>query len=387
MKRRIIIVLIVVIISFSLFYFVTQVYQKTLPSASKQPFKFPLELLISGGPGGCKALECEKFCQQNPEECQKWCEDNPDLCNLFMGEGTTEIVEPPSTLINFAKAVNLNADQFTEEDILKAKKLGANMITIWPARMINDDEFIFFPERIADSINFAHQNGLQVELRSSFAGDMPNNYEKFKANALIHVVEYAKFAEKYKVYRIVPFGEIDNNLIEHCDKITEFAREMLQEMKKHYSGRIGVGVVGSWRDCGYTFEGYDYLTVSAYPQAQIGIDKWLNPNPDAARIIENNNLALMIKWAREVADRSGISILHIGETGIINPDDEKRPDALSFSIGSKEKESEFFRKLFEQVSGEINGMSAFYNSKINYFSVNGDPAEEVVKEWYGKLGS
>lgn len=387
-KRIIIIILIAVVISFSLlFFFGAQMYRKAVPSTSEEPFGFPSELIISGGPGGCKGSECEKFCQQNPLECQKWCKENPDPCRLFIGGSTTEIVQPPSTIITFAKTVNLNADQFTEEDILKAKEFGANMVTIWPARIVKDDEFIFFPERTVSSINFAHRNGLQVELRSSFSGETPNNYEKFKTNALEHVAEYAKFAEKYKVYRIVPFGEIDNNLLEHCNKVTEFAQEILQEVRKHYSGKIGVGVVGSWRDCNYTFEGYDYLTVSAYPQAQIGIDKWLTPNPDAPRNIENNNLALMIKWSREVADRSSILILHIGETGVINPDDQKREDAPAFSIGSKEKEAEFFRKLFEQVSDKVNGVSTFYNSKFSYFSINGDPAEEVVKEWYGKLGS
>ena len=31
--------------------------------------------------------------------------------------------------------------------------------------------------------------------------------------------------------RIVPFGEIDNHMFNHCDKITELAEELLTEMK------------------------------------------------------------------------------------------------------------------------------------------------------------
>ena len=54
-------------------------------------------------------------------------------------------------------------------------------------------------------------------------------------------------------------------MFNHCDKITELAEELLTEMRKHYNGQIGVGVVASWRDCGFTFNGYDYLTVSVYP--------------------------------------------------------------------------------------------------------------------------
>ena len=61
---------------------------------------------------------------------------------------------------------------------------------------------------------------------------MANDYEKFKTNAIAYVVEFAQFAEKHKVYRIVPFGEIDNHMFNHCDKITELAEELLTEMRK-----------------------------------------------------------------------------------------------------------------------------------------------------------
>jgi len=300
-------------------------------------------LFISGGPGGCKGAECEQFCQQNQEECAEWCQENPDLCSTMMG-GATKIVNPPNTVITFAKTVNLIAELFTEEDIIKAKELGANMATFWPVRMIQNDEIIFFPEvgGLSRMINTAHQNGLQVELRNSYAsGSEAKDYDKFRANAMEHIVEFAKYAEQHKVYRIVPFGEVDNNMVNHCDKITELSQELLQEMRKHYSGQIGTGVIAPWRDCGFTFEGYDYLTFSPYAQTQIGMDKWLTPNPDVPYILENNNLMLITKWIREVADRSGVSAIHIGETGVINPGEEDQSD-FNTVVVSKEKEAEFY---------------------------------------------
>ena len=294
--------------------------------------------------------------------------------------------EQPQTTISFAKSVNFHDNAFTKEDIIQAKELGANMITIWPAREVKNDEFTFTPERISGMINAAHKNGLQVELRSSFGGEQIQNFEKFKANSLKHVAEYAKFAEKYKVYRIVPFGEVDNTLLNHCSKITEFAKDMLAEMRKYYTGKIGIGVVGSWRDCGYNFNGYDYLTFSAYPSRSRGIGPWLTQNLNVPADSDDAfNLAFLTNWARKVADRSGIQTLHIGETGIINPTDFQRADALSYAEGDKEKEAEYYRELFEQVSGKINGISVFYNSRFNYFSIYGDPAEKVVKEWYKRL--
>lgn len=345
------------------------------------------------GPGGCTGPDCEQICQQNPEVCQQWCRDNPEICKNLLGGsgfGSGEVVDPPNTVITFAKTVNFNAEQFTEEDIIKAKQLGANMITLWPARIINDNEILFFPQigNLPNMINIAHQNGLQVELRSSFGSpDVVNNYEKFKANAIAHVAEYAKFAEERKIYRIVPFGEVDNHMVNHCDKITELSQELLQEMRKHYSGQIGTGVIAPWRDCGFTFEGYDYLTFSPYAQTQIGMDKWLTPNPDVPYILENNNLVLITKWVREVADRSGVSTIHVGETGVINPEDDRSSDFDTIVV-SKGKEAEFFEKMFLQIGEKVDGVSVFYNSKTNFMTINGDPAEEVIKKWYSsKLGA
>ena len=353
----------------------------------------PAQFASAVGPGGCVGIACKVYCQQNSKECQSWCKENPgnDICKLLSGEimaepgggfrsQTMEIAPPPKTAITYAKTVNFNADQFTEQDIIKAKGLGANMITIWPGRFFKDDEYTFpLPERLAPMINFAHKNGLQVELRDSYGGDGAQNYAKYKASAVEYVAEFAKFAEKYKVYRIVPFGEIDNNMLNHCGKITELAQELLKEMRKYYSGKIGTGVAAPWRDCGFTFAGYDYLTVSAYPQKQTGMDAWLTTAPDI-------NLTSVVNGARSVAQRSGISVLHLGETGVQNIE-EKDPTAFGFQTVevSKEKEAEFYQKAFSLISAKVDGLSAFYNSGTSFLGINGDPAESIVKEWFGKL--
>ncbi len=337
-------------------------------------------LLTSIGVIAGLTRQIESVCSRNPELCIQWCEDNP-ICAQMMGGtfGSQEASKPPTTTITYAKTVNLNADQFTQQDIAKAKELGANMVTIWPARFISNDEFKFyFPERLAPMINFAHKNGLQVELRNSFSAEYPVNYEKFRTNAIKHVADFAKFAEKYKVYRIIPFGEIDNNMLNYCSKITVLSQELLKEMRNYYSGQIGIGIAAPWRDCGYSFEGYDYLTISAYAQASTGTDAWLTTSPEI-------NVHNVIAGARKVADRSGIKILHIGETGVINPEDTKREDAASFATESKEKEAEYYQKFFKQLSDKVNGVSVFYNSRMDYMSVNSDPSEDVIKEWYERL--
>ena len=352
----------------------------------------PLEFVVDGlrggfsGPGGCSGPDCEQVCQENPEVCQQWCKENPEICQQFMGGGFGEFpgsgffeknVDPPDIVITFAKTVNLNANGFTQEDIIKAKALGVNMVTLWPTRMVQNDETTFYPYvgEISQMVSFAHQNGLQVELRSSIGNEKVKNYEKYKLSAISYVAEFAKFAEQNKVYRIVPLGEIDNDMVDHCDKITELSQELLVEMRKHYSGQIGTGIVAPWRDCGFTFEGYDYLTFSAYPQTQTGVDAWLTNGPEI-------NLNSVTKWAREVADRSNIQILHMGETGVFDLEDDRSLGGFNTVVVSKEKEAEFYEKLFDLVGSEVDGVSAFYNSKYDYIDINGDPAEEVVRDWY-----
>ncbi|MBI2668101.1 hypothetical protein HYX17_05035, partial [Candidatus Woesearchaeota archaeon] len=124
-----------------------------------------LDIMSITGPGGCLGPACQQYCQQRMEECQNWCLENPDatFCKILSGEltpgggmegfpgmtGEVQPVEPQTTAITFAKSVNVISDAFTEQDILKAKQLGANMITMWPARQVKNDEFTFTPERIA----------------------------------------------------------------------------------------------------------------------------------------------------------------------------------------------------------------------------------------------
>ncbi len=359
-----------------------------LPGICPEEMKKGLGFFEVEGPGGCKGLECKNYCQQDFQKCIEWCLENPEteFCKLILSAGppvggmqefpsigkeVTEVADPPKTTITFAKSFNLIHGQFTEEDILKAKELGANMVTFWPLRMVRNDEFTFQMGNLPQMIDFAHKNGLQVELRSTIIfPDLAKDYSKYKINAIAHAAEYAKLSEKYKVYRIVPFAEVDNDFMNHCSKITEFTQAVLSEMRKHYTGKIGIGVAAPWRDCGFIFKGYDYLSVSAYP---------------------HNDLATSINWAREVADKSSIPFVHVGETGVYNPGDDRPPDNFETLEMSSEKEKDYYDDFFTQFSDTINGVSIYYGtiSKTaggsTAMSINGDPAEEVVKKWYNRL--
>lgn len=333
------------------------------------------------GPGGCEGPACQQYCMQNFQECQIWCEKNPgeDFCQIFSAftsggspfsnfpeEIIGNVADPPSTTITFGKSFNLNAGQFTQQDILEAKELGANMVTFWPIREVRDDEFTqFVLADLPQMIDFVHKNGLQVELRSSITfPELAKDYNKYKPNAIKHASEYAKLAEKYKVYSIIPFAEVDNDLMNHCKKITEFSQTILTEMRKYYSGKIGIGIAAPWRYCDFTFKGYDYLSISAYP---------------------HNDLATSINWAREVADKSGIQIVHLGETGVFNPGDNDTPDKFQTLKMSKDEEINYYEDLFVKFSDKVEGFSIFYNSGNVPMGINGDPAEVVVKQWYHKL--
>ena len=352
------------------------------------PPGIPLSVLIKGGPGGCRGPECGEVCKNDPGICTQWCNENPDVCAVMFGGAPQETpLEAPDTVITYAKTVNLIVDQVTDEEVIRAKGLGANMVTIWPTRLIKDDKFTFFPQKggVGNLINTAHKNGFQVELRSSYGpGDEPVNLEEWRANALAHVAEYAQYAEEHNVYRIVPFGEIDNNLFEHQDKMTEISQELLQEARKHYSGKIGIGIAAPWRDLGYTFKGYDYMTVSIYPKSDRTAEEYVTLYKSQGfdlRLSAEGSL----DYARKIADRSNIQHLHIGETGVYNSGEQQYQPDFETVIISKEKEADYFRKLLEIASDKADGFSVFYGSPA--MSVEDEPGEEVVKEWYNKLGN
>ncbi len=291
------------------------------------------------------------------------------------GTGEFKPVEPPNAKPTFQKSFNLISLMASEKDIKAVKELRANMVTFFYAAALGRENE--FPKaRLAYLISVAHKNGLQVEIRNSFAaeGDPITDLNAYKKRMVDFASDLAKFAQENKVYRLAPFSEIDNNLFKHEEEVNQVARDILVEVRKYYKGQIGIGIAAPWREAGYKFEGFDYMSISIYPKKQDSLDEYFQGSSFVS-------LGAVLSVARKVAQRSGIDTLIIGETGVFNPGEEKFT-AFQTKILSKEEEAQYYRKFFEATSGKVQGYSPVY---FGYMAVKDDPAEEVVKEWYKKL--
>lgn len=300
------------------------------------------------------------------------------------------ITMPPATAINYQTSFIMLPDVATEDDILGAKKSGANLVVIFPSIITENNEIsytwqrdsISVEEKITKLINAAHKNGLQIELRTGSApgSKAPTDIPEFRKNIMAFFSELAKFAEKNGVYQFTPFGEIDNGwtLGEAREYITPISHELLLEIRKHYSGKIGIGICCDSEDSDYNFTGYDYMAKSVYISASRGIRESFEESE------EHRSVAQGIANTRKLASNNGIKRLIIGETGLMNKGEEL-PGYFVAKIVTKEAEAEYYETLFQHTSTLVEGYGIFYGFPV--MSVKNEPSEKVVARWYKQLGS
>lgn len=312
-------------------------------------------------------------------------------------------VPPPAGSPKPYKTVGYDPSfQHEIEKISKAKELGANVITLFIDASTNGEKIIYYNrcmQEVAEAllgnyINEAHSQGLFVNFRevqappekgSGFTDDekLIKDYARFWG-------EVAEIAEKYKVYQVTAFGELDNSYEEsHKNDIvwTEIkgkdlsllAQAVLKEIKKHYTGRIGVGLGDPrniWRAGrreGFDISGFDQFQFSYYPAVE-----------DKKLIQYFKELPEVLETSRQIADANGINEIVWGENGVMNPD-EFLPDSFVWSTLtlSEEAEADYYDRLFSESEGLVEGYNAV--SISGTFSVMDEPGEEIIKKWYSKL--
>lgn len=391
------------------------------------------------GPGDCKSQgECEAYCEQNPEICEEYrkeeirpgemfiksaeecerywfecktfckvpenlkscrifCKENLKLCELLPEENlTAEFVKKPNLTLSYYKGaiINFHPGVYPNypltlmiEDI---KDLKANIIDVWietnpkyfkgVEKSDLEANFEYQKIRRAKLIDIAHKNGLQVNLRPAClkneAGEALSLTE-----FLVCMREEAKAAQELDVYQLTLFGEIDSMLTE--EKIQEYVTEGLKEAKKYYNGRIGIGFCCAVYEYDHNVSGYDFLLRSVYISSDKDLDNWMfNISGDQINLFDK------INTVRQLANNSGVKEVIVGETGVCNPN-KKDPDGkdecyyMSTLPLDAEGETNYYEKLFERTHDLVDGYFVFYFFPI--MSVKGEPAEEVMKEWYGKL--
>jgi len=143
---------------------------------------------------------------------------------------------------------------------------------------------------------------------------------------------------QYGVHQFTPFGEINNqySLGKFPSRVSEFSQNLLAEVRKHYSGRVGIGTVPPWPGMDFDISGYDYVMASIWPQCDEDFDI-SNPGPTYKKYVD---------YIDPMLQKYGVSELILGETGV-------------FGV-SESKEAKFYRLMLEQTTSYFSGYSLFY---------------------------
>ena len=311
---------------------------------------------------------------------------------IIKNKETMGFVPPPSNEINYQKSLLLSEYTATKSDIKRAKELGANMVTLaFNIDTSNNqvkipfdptENFQKLKRKLSSLINEAHRQGLQVELRTIMSPQSTGatDIEKFLSNLIPFMADWAKFAQDHQIYSFTTFGEVDNNwFLKKVDPetIERINKEVLAEVKKNYKGKVGVGFCCTYskfyglegKEYQYDLTGYDYIAISIYPGGGEGEE-----------VLKRyfSVLELIISSAKNMANKSGIDKVIIGEVGVATFSTQ-----FKIPVVSEEKEAEFYDKLFTATNKIVNGYSILYSFPMA--SIKGKPAEEVIKEWYQKI--
>jgi len=293
-------------------------------------------------------------------------------------------------------------DQRHIKEMANIKELGANTIILFIDTIVDRENVVFYDGCVEENteamysffINAAHENGLFVELRQVVAPPetIPTlTTTEQVANAYARKwSEIAKIAQKYNVYQITAFGELDTAYIDALSpdvglqwddiegsETTIVAQETLKAIRENFDGRIGIGVSQPEAEKaiqGLNIQGYDYMTFSSYP---------LPEDTDMTQYFANlNNVILK---SREIADNNNIKEIVWGEGGVLDDKSKEIPAAFEWSTikVTEEKEAEYYDRFFEMSNGLIDGYATDYINDA--FGIKDQKAEEVFRKWYTRI--
>ena len=333
------------------------------------------------------ADRCAGYCIEHIgwNRCKEWCMENPGKCRV-------DTVEPPEEEPEYWKiyGVNFWEDDYID-DIKEIGKMNGNMMMIFfSASPLPDgslDVYRHEPREImeltfAKGIATAHENGLQVIFDLEVGGPeaVPaNNRNAFLENYREFVTDWAKFCEKYKVYAFNLNSELDNEFFipENCEgecknkEVGRLAQELLREVRKHYSGKVGVGVLDTWSG-DYNLTGYDFFTTNL-PCGDGDVEGCIDFYGEA------------ISGAEGLKKKYNVPKFVIGEVDIFSENDatpEGMEAVQGFTIVSEQEEVEFYNNFFEKYADRVDGITITYADPLG---VKTGPAKDVVSEWLKNL--
>lgn len=316
-------------------------------------------------------------------------------------------VKGPTGSLKVFKSLTLMDLDSDPSDIKKAKELGANGVTIALNVGVYNQTFSF-PQKVRGQhipldlkrdigplVNEAHRQDLYVELRI-LQSPQADPAKDFNQEVLVKsfaklISELAEFSKEYGVYQLTVAGEIDTTVHRayknppqrslKVEELAPFIKAALSAAKSNFKGRVGIGVasprpyIAGGSSGEIDVQGYDYLVYSYYPRP-----------PDKDLSVFKSELLENIKAARQVASENEFQEIIWGETGVLD-DKERMPGFFggnsSWLQGTEDFEAQFYQLVFEESQGLVDGYSIFYSFPV--FSIKGQKAEKVVKEYFAKF--
>lgn len=311
-------------------------------------------------------------------------------------------VDPPDVEPSIIKALGWDTarGQFYSE-FEDTKQMNANTIQIFVDSKVEGNKVVVegcqgqdYESEFANAINTAHKHGFLVELREATAvSEVQSNLSTPQEIGEAYArwwAELATFAEKHGVYQLTLSGEADNAFATALrggkrwiditgSDVTPLAQAMLGAVREVYSGRIGIGISDPGniysKDQAKSLDlsGYDYMTFSAYPDA----------DDTSLADFKQRKYPELISLTKIIAKDNGIDEVTVGETGVLSEDDDFPDIDWETVTLSAEKTAEFYEHLFSASEGKVDGYMIGYLQ--TFFGIKDTPAEAVVAEWYGRL--
>jgi len=390
MKKNVLIIVLILFVFMLLFKFYTPFTQKKMTEITKdygtsENNKYYDEF--------CPVQDiknfssCAEYCLEHIgwNMCKEWCTENYEKCNVTVSE-------PPKEEPQYWKIYSVDFwDKDYISDIRKVSEMNGNMIMIFfSAAPLPDgslDVYRYEPKKtmeliFAKGISTAHENGLHVIFDLEIGGPeaIPSENRKiFLENFKNFVSEWAEFCEKQGVYAFNINSELDNeffvptNCVEECKnrEVSKLAQELLREVKKHYTGKIGVGILDTCSS-DYNLTGYDFFTTNL-PCGDGNVQGCLDFYGEA------------ISGAAKLKKKYNVSKFVIGEVDIFSENDatpEGRDAVRGFKIVSEEEETNFYNEFFERYANQVDGVTITYSYPLG---IKTGPAKNIVRRWFGKI--
>lgn len=307
---------------------------------------------------------------------------------------------PEGVTVDYVKGVWEPATPFMFlVDMGRLKADGINTISVGPWAFNSATNFLFKP-MVAAIIKKAHAEGLAVHLAPISWGpgfNIHDPHPEMEEKLTQTAVEWAKFAERYKVDFYSPQNEPD--VVLGVRGVNEWAQKILPEVKKHYHGttvlKLGMMAVepggdgkgeyalrlASWgqydphRTMYVSFPesaGWDYLMVDIFP-------------PDELERPEKfpEDLARLLDAANDWAQKQGNLGVMIGEFGYPRSKGGIEAEITPGPVVSPEEQAQRTGEYLDAAMPKVRGIIYCGWAGTSY-SLKGYPVEEVIKEKFSR---